>query len=144
MIAPIHGVTLPSPAGGKYRQIMVDIDQTKLLAKGLTPLQVVSAVNAQNLTLPGGWEKIGKTQYTVRTNSMPPTIEAPGIFGVRGKARAAIDPDRERLRKMLEDQWDRYTGGSDTEARRLLMSMVETGDLILAVLTPRYLATWGL
>jgi multidrug efflux pump subunit AcrB len=76
MIAPIHGVTLPSPAGGKYRQIMVDIDQTKLLAKGLTPLQVVNAVNAQNLTLPGGWEKVGKTQYTVRTNSMPPTIEA--------------------------------------------------------------------
>jgi multidrug efflux pump subunit AcrB len=76
MIAPIHGVTLPTPAGGKYRQIMVDIDQTKLLAKGLTPLQVVNAVNAQNLTLPGGWEKIGKTQYTVRTNSMPPTIEA--------------------------------------------------------------------
>ena len=76
MIAPIHGVTLPSPAGGKYRQIMVDIDQTKLLAKGLTPLQVVNAVNAQNLTLPGGWEKIGKTQYTVRSNSMPPTIEA--------------------------------------------------------------------
>ncbi len=76
MVAPIHGVTLPTPAGGKYRQIMVDIDQTKLLAKGLTPLQVVNAVNAQNLTLPGGDEKIGKTDYTVRTNAMPPTIEA--------------------------------------------------------------------
>jgi multidrug efflux pump subunit AcrB len=76
MLAPVHGVTLPTPAGGKYRQIMVDIDQTKLLAKGLTPLQVVNAVNAQNLTLPGGTTKIGKTQYTVRTNSMPPTIEA--------------------------------------------------------------------
>jgi len=76
MIAPIHGVTLPTPAGGKYRQIMVDIDQTKLLATGLTPLQVVNAVNAQNLTLPGGTEKIGKIQYTVRTNAMPPTIEA--------------------------------------------------------------------
>jgi multidrug efflux pump subunit AcrB len=75
MIAPIHGITLPTPAGGKYRQIMVDIDQTKLLAKGLTPLQVVNAVNAENLTLPGGDEKIGKTDYTVRTNSMPPTIE---------------------------------------------------------------------
>jgi multidrug efflux pump subunit AcrB len=55
---------------------MVDIDQTKLLSKGLTPLQVVNAVNAQNLTLPGGDAKIGKTDYTVRTNSMPPTIEA--------------------------------------------------------------------
>jgi len=76
MLAPIHGITLPTPAGGKYRQIMVDIDQTKLLAKGLTPLQVVNAVNAQNLTLPGGTQKIGDTQYTVRTNSMPPTIEA--------------------------------------------------------------------
>jgi multidrug efflux pump subunit AcrB len=76
MLAPVHGVTLPTPAGGKYRQIMVDIDQTKLLAKGLTPLQIVNAVNAQNLTQSGGTEKIGKTQYTVRTNSMPPTIEA--------------------------------------------------------------------
>src|SRR6267378_3860783 len=76
IIAPVHGVTLPTPAGGKYRQIMVDIDQTKLLAKGLTPLQVVNAVNAQNLTLPGGTQKIGDTQYTVRTNSMPPTVEA--------------------------------------------------------------------
>ncbi len=47
-----------------------------MLSKGLTPLQVVNAVNAQNLTLPGGTEKIGTTQYTVRTNSMPPTIEA--------------------------------------------------------------------
>jgi multidrug efflux pump subunit AcrB len=76
MIAPIHGVTLPTPAGGKYRQIMVDIDPIKLLAKGLTPLQIVNAVNAQNLTLPGGDAKVGKTDYTVRTNSMPPTIEA--------------------------------------------------------------------
>src|ERR1700751_4346842 len=76
MLAPIHGVTLPTPAGGKYRQIMVDIDQIKLLSKGLTPLQVVNAVNTQNLTLPGGDEKIGRTDYTVHTNSMPPSIEA--------------------------------------------------------------------
>src|SRR5204862_7639739 len=51
----------------------------KLLAKGLTPLQVVNAVNAQNLTLPGGDAKIGKIEkidYLVRTNSMPPTIDA--------------------------------------------------------------------
>src|ERR1035438_5361297 len=44
-LAPIHGVTLPTPAGGKYRQIMVDLDPAKLLAKGLTPLDIVNAVN---------------------------------------------------------------------------------------------------
>ena len=29
-LAPIQGITLPTPAGGKYRQIMVDIDPLKL------------------------------------------------------------------------------------------------------------------
>src|ERR1700687_177046 len=74
-LAPIHGVTLPTPAGGKYRQIMVDLDPLKLQAKGLTPLDVVNAVNAQNLTLPSGSAKIGDTQYTVRTNAVPTSIE---------------------------------------------------------------------
>src|SRR5580700_2408534 len=74
-LAPIHGVTLPTPAGGKYRQIMVDIDPLKLQAKGLTPLDVVNAVNAQALTLPSGTAKIGDTQYTVRTNALPTTID---------------------------------------------------------------------
>jgi multidrug efflux pump subunit AcrB len=74
-LAPIHGVTLPTPAGGKYRQIMVDIDPPKLLAKGLTPLDVVNAVNAQNLTLPSGTAKIGNTQFVVQTNAMPKAID---------------------------------------------------------------------
>src|SRR6201996_2277786 len=73
-LAPVPGVTFPTPDGGKYRQIMVDIDPLKLQAKGLTPLDVVNAVNAQNLTLPSGLAKIGDTQYTVRNNAMPTTI----------------------------------------------------------------------
>src|ERR1700689_1256914 len=74
-LAPIHGVTLPTPAGGKYRQIMVDLDPLKLQAKGLTPNDVVNAVNVQNLTVPSGLAKIGDTQYTVRTNAVPTTID---------------------------------------------------------------------
>jgi multidrug efflux pump subunit AcrB len=74
-LAPIHGVTLPTPAGGKYRQIMVDIDPLKLQAKGLTPLDVVNAVNSQNLTVPSGTAKIGDTQFAVRTNAVPSTID---------------------------------------------------------------------
>src|SRR6266436_298043 len=73
-LAPVHGVTFPAPDGGKYRQIMVDIDPVKLQARGLTPTDVVNAVNAQNLTLPSGLAKIGDTQYTVRTNAMPVSI----------------------------------------------------------------------
>jgi multidrug efflux pump subunit AcrB len=75
-LAPIHGVTFPTPDGGKYRQIMVDIDPTKLEARGLTPTDVVNAISTENLTLPSGLAKIGDRQYTVRTNAMPTSIEA--------------------------------------------------------------------
>src|SRR5258705_2456454 len=74
-LAPIPGITLPTPGGGKYRQIMVDIDPAKLVAKGLTPLDIVNAVNTQNLTLPSGTAKIGDTQYAVRANATPATID---------------------------------------------------------------------
>ncbi len=73
-LAPVPGVTFPTPDGGKYRQIMVDIDPLKLEARGLTPADVVNAVNAQSLTLPSGLAKIGNRQYTVRTNAMPLSI----------------------------------------------------------------------
>src|ERR1700682_5983097 len=73
-LAPVQGVTLPTPAGGKYRQIMVDLDPAKLLATGLTPMDVLNAVNAQNLTVPSGTAKIGDTQYNVRTNATPTSI----------------------------------------------------------------------
>src|SRR6202522_959028 len=74
-LAPVPGVTLPTPAGGKYRQIMVDLDPAKLISRGLTPLDVVNAVNAQNLTLPSGTAKIGNIQYPVLTNATPSTID---------------------------------------------------------------------
>src|ERR1700753_1966660 len=72
--APVQGVTLPTPAGGKYRQIMVDLDPAKLLARGLTPMDVLNAVNAQNLTVPSGTAKIGDTQYSIHTNATPSRI----------------------------------------------------------------------
>src|SRR6202043_1018664 len=73
-LAPVPGVTFPAPDGGKSRQIMVDIDPLKLQAQGLTPADVVKAVNAQNLAWPRGLAKIGDTQCTVHTNAMPVSI----------------------------------------------------------------------
>ena len=75
-LAPIPGITLPTPYGGKYRQIMVDLDPDALRARGITPNDVLNAVNAQNLTLPSGDAKLGDQQMIVRVNAMPLTIEA--------------------------------------------------------------------
>jgi multidrug efflux pump subunit AcrB len=75
-LAPISGITLPTPYGGKYRQIMVYLDADALRARGVTPNDVVSAVNAQSLTVPSGDAKMGDQQFIVRVNAMPLAVEA--------------------------------------------------------------------
>jgi CzcA family heavy metal efflux pump len=73
-LVTIPGVAVPWPYGGKQRVISVDLDTGALLAKGLTPNDVVNAVNTQNLVLPSGTAKIGATEYVLATNSSPDTI----------------------------------------------------------------------
>jgi len=70
-LATVQGAQVPLPYGGKVRQIMVDLDLNKLYAKGLSPADVDNALNAQNVILPSGTEKIGDTEYNVRLNSSP-------------------------------------------------------------------------
>jgi len=70
-LATVQGAQVPLPYGGKARQVMVDLDLTKLYAKGLSPSDVSNALNAQNLILPSGTEKIGEREYNVRLNSSP-------------------------------------------------------------------------
>jgi CzcA family heavy metal efflux pump len=70
-LSTVPGTLLPTPYGGVARQIMVDLDQNALLAKGLTPIDITAAINAQNVTLPSGTAKVGDSEYTVSTNSSP-------------------------------------------------------------------------
>ena len=74
-LATVQGAAIPLPFGGKVRQIMVDIDQSALQAHGLSPLDVVNAVNAQNLILPGGTAKIGALEYNVNFNGSPQSVD---------------------------------------------------------------------
>jgi multidrug efflux pump subunit AcrB len=73
-IATVEGAATPWPYGGKVRQIQVDLDMTKLQAFNLSPVDIVNAVNAQNLTLPAGTAKMGELEYNVEMNGTPATI----------------------------------------------------------------------
>jgi multidrug efflux pump subunit AcrB len=75
-LATVQGAQVPLPYGGKSRQVMVDIDPEKLFGKGLSPADVSSALNAQNVILPAGTEKIGDREYNVRLNSSPELLQA--------------------------------------------------------------------
>ncbi|HXJ37759.1 MAG TPA: efflux RND transporter permease subunit, partial [Bryobacteraceae bacterium] len=70
------GASVPIPYGGKVRQVMVDIDSHQLMAKGLSPMDVVNAVNVQNVILPSGTAKIGRTEYNVGLNGTPSMVDA--------------------------------------------------------------------
>jgi CzcA family heavy metal efflux pump len=73
-LATVQGVALPYPYGGKQRLISVDLDSTALQAKGLSPVDVVNAVNAQNLILPTGTAKLGTIEYQVELNGSPRSV----------------------------------------------------------------------
>jgi multidrug efflux pump subunit AcrB len=73
-LATVQGAAVPLPFGGKVPQVMVDINSKALQAKGLSPLDVVNAVNAQNLVLPGGTAKIGTFEYNVNLNGSTDTV----------------------------------------------------------------------
>ena len=73
-LATVQGAQVPAPYGGRARQVMVDIDPAAMYAKGLSSTDVVNALTAQNLILPGGNAKIGATDYVVRTNASPDAI----------------------------------------------------------------------
>ena len=73
-LATVPGAATPFPYGGKQRVISVDIDSKTLQAKGLSAVDVVNAVNAQNLILPTGTAKLGPLEYTVEMNGSPQTV----------------------------------------------------------------------
>jgi len=74
-LATVQGAAIAFPYGGKQRQVQVDINTQKLQAYGLSAADVVSAVNAQNIILPGGDVKMGHVDYPVETNSAATSIE---------------------------------------------------------------------
>src|SRR5579862_3510456 len=69
-IVTVPGVSIPATFGGKYRQIMVRVDPFKLLSRDLSVMDVVDAVNNQNLILPAGDVKMGPFDYYIYSNSL--------------------------------------------------------------------------
>jgi multidrug efflux pump subunit AcrB len=74
-LATVPGASIPYPYGGKQRQIQVDLDPQALRAKGLSGSDVTAAINAQNLIIPAGTQKIGDLEYFVGLNASPKKVE---------------------------------------------------------------------
>lgn len=70
----VPGASMPWPYGGAHRQVMIDIDPEKLIAKGISAADVSKALAEQNLILPAGTAKLGDREYFVNLNSSPESV----------------------------------------------------------------------
>jgi multidrug efflux pump subunit AcrB len=70
----VPGAVVPLPYGGKQTQVMENMDQNLMQAKGISPTDVLNAVNAQNLSLPSGTAKVAESELDVRLNAYPRTV----------------------------------------------------------------------
>ncbi len=74
-LATVPGSAIPSPYGGKVRQIQIDLDPQAMQSKGVSPNDVSAALAAQNLIIPAGTQKISKFEYNIKLNDSPDEFE---------------------------------------------------------------------
>ncbi|HEX4770418.1 MAG TPA: efflux RND transporter permease subunit [Bryobacteraceae bacterium] len=89
-LVTVPGAVVPYPYGGKTRQVMIDLNQAALQSKGLSPMDVVTAINQQNLILPSGTAKIGQFEYDVDMNASPKRIDEINSFPIRAVGNSVI------------------------------------------------------
>ena len=74
-LASVQGAAIPSPYGGKERQIQIDLDPAALQAHRLSATDVANALAQQNQIVPAGTAKIGQYEYNLRLNNSPNAID---------------------------------------------------------------------
>jgi CzcA family heavy metal efflux pump len=89
-LATVEGAYTPFPYGGKQRQVQVDLDLHALQSKGLSPVDVVNAISAQNLIAPSGTMKVDRFEYAIETNSSPQVVDELNNLPIRAVNGAVI------------------------------------------------------
>ncbi|MDT3779609.1 efflux RND transporter permease subunit [Nitrospira sp. MA-1] len=90
LLVTIPGAILPHPYGGQPKQLLVSLDQQKLLARNLTPADIFHAFDKQNKVLPAGDQKIKATDWMVQTNAMPLQVEDFNDIPIKREGNAFI------------------------------------------------------
>ncbi len=89
-LVSIPGAVIPLPYGGKQRQITISMDQAAMQSKGIAPGDLLNAVAQQNVVMPSGTIKIGQSEYDVRTNGTPRTVEELAQIPLRQSAGSTV------------------------------------------------------
>jgi multidrug efflux pump subunit AcrB len=125
-LVTVPGAVVPYPYGGKQREVMVNLDSGLLQSKGLSPQDIVTAVNSQNVIAPSGTAKIAQFEYDIATNSAPRTVEEMNNLPVKVVGNSTI-----YLRDVshVTDGWIPQTNIVRQDGRRgVLETVIKAGD----------------
>ncbi len=75
MLGGVKGVVAPAVFGGKDRTILVYVDPKKLEARRLSPLDVVNALQRQNMMVTPGVAKFGGYEFQLDSNAMVAQVD---------------------------------------------------------------------
>jgi multidrug efflux pump subunit AcrB len=74
-VQSISGTVAPAVYGGKLRRILAYLDPTSVEARGRSPMDVVAALNRNNVFIPVGAARIGGIDYLLDSNALPESTE---------------------------------------------------------------------
>ncbi|MDP1822592.1 MAG: efflux RND transporter permease subunit [Archangium sp.] len=89
----VSGIGQAQIIGGRKRQVNVLVDPVKLKGLGVSPLEVAGAINAQNITLPGGRIDASRDYLTVRVQGRVASLDELRAIIVRDQTGRSIRLD---------------------------------------------------
>jgi multidrug efflux pump subunit AcrB len=81
-----RGAVAPVVYGGRIRAVLAYLDPVKLQARGLSPIDVMKAIDEYNIFLPTGDAKFGHIDYAIDSNSMYDLVERMGSIPIKNDA----------------------------------------------------------
>ncbi len=82
-LATVPGTAIPSPYGGKVRQVQIDLNPKAMAAVKVSAQDIQNALAAQTQIIPVGTQKIGATEYSVKLNNSPNAIDELNMIPVK-------------------------------------------------------------
>ena len=107
-LATVAGASVPSPYGGKVRQIQIDLNQQAMQAKHISAQDVQSALAAQTQIIPAGTQKIGGLEYSVKLNNSPDAIDELNNLPIKLVGGCAHHPARHWQRTRRQPTTDQH------------------------------------
>ncbi len=125
-LSRIPGVGQVLVYGGEQREIQVRIDAEKVEAFGIPIGSVIAAVERENLNIPAGSLKQGRTEYYVRVPGRFTSVEEIGrtVVGVSGGRPVHLEDVAE-----VDDTYkDRDLRGYHFDREAVIMAVLKTSD----------------